>query len=305
MLIYSLANQTKTLLIYEEGTLHQNALTHNHQYGPLSVVARGSTFQGPQQWKLVEGKDLNHHMAYGDAEDQPQSVGSKVFDKAKDIGKMFARKILKEIAKKILKILMKLILQLIAKAILALIAFIGLPALIFILLALLIGGGIIYTSISFGWLSGDNPGQQAQQLMNSYQTAISKTSDLPEYRPPMLVVQAIDNIRITKNGLDNTEIDPSIANFLKPDLTYKDFTNSTRTTTTVRETVTVDDGDGNSHGEEHSRTESSTTYDAVSLLVKAHAWNRIETITYHQESNSTSDGNSTITKTYWVRDAAP
>jgi hypothetical protein len=244
-------------------------------------------------------------MAYGDAEDQPQSVGSKVFDKAKDIGKMFARKILKEIAKKILKILMKLILQLIAKAIVALLAYIGVPALIFIGLALLIGGGIIYASISFGWLSGDSTGQQAQQLINSYQTAISKTSDLPEYRPPMLVVQAIDNIRITKNGLDNTEIDPSIANLLRPDLTYRNFTNSTTTTTTVRETVTIDDGDGKSHEEEHSRTESSTTYDTVSLLVKAHAWNRVETITYHQESNSTSDGDSTITKTYWVRDAAP
>jgi hypothetical protein len=231
-------------------------------------------------------------MAYGDAEDQQQSVGNKIFDKAKDIGKMVARKLLKEIAKKILKMLMKLILKLIAKAIVALLLYVGVPALIFIALALLIGGGLIYASMSFGWLSGDNPGQQAQQLMNSYQTVISKTSDLPEYRPPMIAVQAIDNIRITKNGLANTDIDPSIANFLKPDLTYKNFTNSTTTITIV----TV----GNAP---HAIV--TTTYEKVSLLVKAHAWNRVETITYHQQSSSSSFGILTVIKTYWVRDTAP
>ncbi|MDQ0896340.1 MULTISPECIES: glucosaminidase domain-containing protein [unclassified Paenibacillus] len=243
--------------------------------------------------------------AHNDQEESSApSVGRKVLETGKDFAKSMAKKALKEIAKKLVKMLAKIIMKLIAKVIAGALIYLGVPALIIGLLVIIVGGGIIYASISFGWLSDDDNGQLAQKLRNQYESAVVRTTDLPEYRPPTLVVQSIDNIRITINNLENTDIDPNpIASALKPDLTYQKFTNTTTTVTRHTETVTIDDGDGESHTEEREYTTTSTSEEIVKLLVKAHAWNRIEIITYHQETTTESSGDTTVTKTFWVRDA--
>ncbi|CAG7651624.1 glycoside hydrolase family 73 protein [Paenibacillus allorhizosphaerae] len=236
-------------------------------------------------------------------EDSMPSVGRRVVETGKDFAKAMARKVLKEIAKKLIKMLVKFILKLIAKLIAAVLIYFGIPAIIIAVLVILIGGGIIYAAIHFDWLS-DTSGDTASKLRAQYTSAIEKTTDLPEYRPPMIVVQAIDNIRMTKSNLENTDIKPSLASSLKPDLTYKIFINviETKVVWDDPNPTTGDDGETRDNPIHHE--DVTIDYEDVNLLVKAHAWNRIDNITYHQEQTVESSGNTTVTKTFWVMDEA-
>jgi flagellum-specific peptidoglycan hydrolase FlgJ len=162
---------------------------------------------------------------------------------------------------------------------------------------LIVGGALVFVR----WLSGDDA-DNVKNVTEKYMAVIEGTTkeEYKEFRPPLVVVQTIDNMRITKKDLNDTDIDPSIADKLKPDFYYDDYVNTTTTETTVKQK------DG---------TESTTTSKSeqnVKLLVKIHAWNRIHTITYKQvsetktsTSGTNSDGEETtsrVTITEWVED---
>jgi len=210
------------------------------------------------------------------------AVGNSIKDKLKKAAKHFLKKLLK----KVLKHLFKLLLKAIAKALVALIAFLGIPTLIALVVIIIVGGAIVFVV----WINGDDP-QSIQKTTAAYNRAIEKTSKLEEYRPPLLVVQTIDNMRITKLGLESDDIEPTeIANALAPDLIYKTFENSVQTV------VRYTDSEG------YVRRRTYTDYTKVNLLVEAHAWNRVEKFTYSEHTEVERKGSTTVTTKTWVRD---
>ncbi|RUS44979.1 glucosaminidase domain-containing protein [Cohnella sp. AR92] len=228
-----------------------------------------------------------------------RSIGNKAKDKVKDkikkVIKHAVKKLIKKLVKKLASMLMRAIMQLLGY----LAALIGIPALILAAVVILVGGAIIFLM----WLGGDD-GDVSQNVTDAYTAAIVKTSEIEEYRPPIFVVQVIDSMRITKAELDIDDIDPeTIANALKPDLVYKNFTNTTTTTTT---TTAIADGSITT-----KTNESNTT---LKLLTEAHTWNRDIMIPYKQESStatthySSGDGQEsatvTTTSTRWVKDVS-
>ncbi|WP_240421864.1 glucosaminidase domain-containing protein [Paenibacillus periandrae] len=216
-----------------------------------------------------------------------QNIGSTARNILKDKVKQVVKRIIKELLKKLAKFLIKLIMKLIAKAIAALVAVIGIPAVICIVVIIIVGGALVYIR----WIGGDDEAS-IQKFTAAYNAAIVSTSPLEEYRPPLVVVQMIDNMRIIKLGLDPEDINPkAIANALKPDLVYKNFVN---TQTTINYYT---DSEGN------TRSDVYTNNTTVSLLVEAHAWNRDETFTYSQQSETKSYPSTVITTTTWVRNA--
>ncbi|NHN33140.1 glucosaminidase domain-containing protein [Paenibacillus agricola] len=216
-----------------------------------------------------------------------QKVASGVGNHFKDKLKQVVKRLIKEVLKKLAKLLFQLLLKLIAKAIAALVALFGIPVLICIVVIIVVGGALVYVR----WIGGDDAAT-IQRFTAAYNAAIVKTSALEEYRPPLIVVQMIDNMRIIKLGLDPEDIDPSsVANALKPDLVYQNFVN----TQTIVNNYT--DSEGN------SRSNTSTNRTTVSLLVEAHAWNRDEVFTYSQNTKTESYPSTYITTTTWVRNA--
>ncbi|SED14193.1 Flagellum-specific peptidoglycan hydrolase FlgJ [Paenibacillus sp. GP183] len=257
---------------------------------------RGNSARAVARYRMSMLDDLASGNALG-------AAGKKVKDKLKSTLKAAIKKLVKKLVKQLFKLLLKLL----AKAAAALIASFGLPTLLGLVVVFIVGGALIYVSFTFGWLGADSS-KTASELSAAYTRAIERTTDLPEYRPPMIVVQAIDNMRLTKEGMVNvTDIDPeAVASALKPDLTYKNFINTTTTvTTTTHETETINE-DGTTSTSAYTTSSTSVSHTNFSLLVKAHAWNRLEDILYHQvttvTNSSSGDSSSVITTTVWERD---
>ncbi|WP_090826945.1 glucosaminidase domain-containing protein [Paenibacillus sp. yr247] len=220
---------------------------------------------------------------------------------AKGIGNVISRKLkgaaknaLKKIAKKALKAIGKLILKLLVKIGLYFVTSLGLP----LIVCLIAGGGLIFAAYELGWFGSAD---DTAKINKEYDEAIIETTpdELAQYRPPKLVIQAIDNMRITLKNLDLTDIDPKIADLLKPDFTYKTFYDEHRSTT--------------SHTHKDGTTDSSeSSYNTPrKLLVHVHTWNRDIDITYHQKvvsgghSDSYGDGESSFysyTDITWEQD---
>ncbi len=201
---------------------------------------------------------------------------SNVTDQIKTYAK---NKIKKELFKIVLKLLKKLLakaIAVIAKLLVALAGVLGVKGILVILVIILVGGMVMYIMPFFGWYEGSDSPKTPEELTAEYVQAYESTSSNESYRPPQLLIQFIDSVKILKDKKDLWEIDPNrIAKVLKADITTSKF----KTSSTTTEVTTYKDSD-----KEPSQTTSTTSSD-VELVTYVHAWNRIEEITY-QETES-------------------
>lgn len=227
-------------------------------------------------------------------------MSSVVADKAKQIAKNYAkkqvRKLLIKLGKKALIAIGKGI-ALVGKMLLAVAGALGLKGLLILLIIVFVGGALMYVFPSFGWFSSKSGSPKTpDQLRAEYELAVTNSTDYSEYRPPQMLVQFIDNQRIVKEKKKLWEINPSsLVSTLKPDIEMKTFTDHYYSRTVTR---TYAQGE-NEPKEEVS--ESSWDVDRQ-LITRAHAWNRIETFIYRQETTSSSSGDDTLESTVWVLD---
>lgn len=242
-----------------------------------------------------------------------QQKVSEIGSKIKKLGKRIVMQALKKFAKKIAKMLLKALMKVIIKAVVALIGYVGGPVLLIVLACVLLSS-IIFSAFSFDWLTGGADTPTAAEIRARYIKAVEKTSPDEEYRPPLVIVQAIDNMRIIKNKLKPEDVNPEqVAKMLKAIITSKKFETHVSVSTTTYKTVEKKDKNGVITKETTLHSSSSTSYtEEEELITKIDKWDATLDYTYEEVSlpstTSTSVDNRmgltvyrTTTKTTWQR----
>lgn len=219
-------------------------------------------------------------------------------DRAKDYAKSRlkreATKLLMKLGKKVLMAAAKAAKALLIKLVIGLGAILGFKGLLIILIIIIVGGSIMFIFPSFGWFSSDSGSPKTpEELQAVYQKYVIESSAIEEYRPPQLLVQFVDNIRMLKESDEPWEIDPKrVTSELKVDITMETFTNeyTTKTVKLVSKEIENDEvTEGTTDPIEYEPEENeSSTSEKIKLVTKAHTWDRIETISYKQDSTSHS-----------------
>ncbi|MGI2295615.1 M23 family metallopeptidase [Paenibacillus sp. GXUN7292] len=181
------------------------------------------------------------------------------------MGKQFAKKAMKALAKKAIAFIIKPLIAGILKIVAVLVAALGVPVLIGLLIAV-VAGSVIYLAFSFGWLSDDS-GVDKDDFMKRYQTASELTAENPDYRAPVWLIQAIDNVSILKEGREPEEIEPErIYKGLEAEIEEEERKNSESTWS-------------------DSSSRRTTKNTDVTVVMEVRTWNRLITYEYVQLTN--------------------